>query len=112
MTPTDTLRDYKPCTIEAAIDRCPVCAHAAILLEYTAGTDDDGRTFVVSCDSPAPESVEDFECPMNPAPYRFHRERKTEAIEAWNDFAKRAKAARKKNAPVRIDAARGKEGSR
>lgn len=95
-------RDYKPCTIEAAIDRCPVCAHAAILLEYTAGPEDDGRTFVVSCDSPSPDLPEDFDCPMNPAPYRFHRERKREAVEAWNDFAQHAKAARKKNSAVRI----------
>jgi hypothetical protein len=95
-------RDYKPCSVEAAIDRCPICAHSAVLLEYTAGPDDDARTFVVSCDSPSPEQPGDFECPMNPAPWRFHRDRKKTAVEVWNDFAQKVKAARKRNAPVRI----------
>lgn len=101
----DVQRDYKPCAYEAAIDPCPICAHAAALFEYTAGPDDDGREFVVSCDSPSPEGLGDFECPWNPPPWSFHRARKVEAVEAWNDFARLLLAAREKNALARIGGA-------
>lgn len=91
------MRDYKPCPTDAAIDRCPVCAHAAVLFEFTEGPHDEGRSFVVSCDSPSPESLDDFECPMNPPPTRFHCERKKSAVEFWNDYARKVEAARAAN---------------
>jgi hypothetical protein len=97
MTSDQPFRDYKRCATDMAIDLCPVCAHSSALFEYTSGASDDGRSFVVSCDSPSPESFDDFECPMNPPPTRFHCERKKSAVEFWNEYARSVEAVRAKN---------------
>lgn len=92
--PVGLQRDYKPCSYDAAFAPCPICSHSAVLLEYTTGPDDEGRSFVVSCDRPSPEEPEDFDCPMNPPPGRFHCDRKKSAVAEWNNYAAQVVATR------------------